>query len=264
MAVRITSTPAPRGFVLKITLLGALAFAGLVTVGMQSFDMETPPGSPPQPVFVSSAAPTARETQRVLARIGVTPRALAAAGVSVSQAQVVYGQAEAFMQSQGMALRLAESRYAEASEGFTNLRRRVGQGVGTAEDVGGFAAAKAQMESAKQLLDAKTEALRVAALSGLDPVAVATIQRIRAQEALELPEEFLAADWSPAQAVTLRGALAAQRHATATGEVLDPTAASVIAAANALPQVAQATQTVSTADAIAAGWTQPAPAPNPQ
>ncbi|MDP1662698.1 MAG: hypothetical protein Q8L55_12360 [Phycisphaerales bacterium] len=210
--------------------LAVVAIAGLVTLTIANL-----------PRSASTSTNTANTRgQLVLTAgsyldvVGLSPDALAAAGVTAEQAGVVFANLQAHLSGDGSGLQDAIDAWGVANRDADMARRSVRAGKGTVEDMnakdGTLAAALAAKQSAINNATA-------AAASQLDNNVIETLARIKANRPQNVPVQYLVVDRTGEQWRQLRDALSQKKQRDTFGAQLDPDAATIIADANSDPAV---------------------------
>jgi len=181
-----------------------------------------------------------------LLRAGLTPRALAAASVSVNSVLPTLQAAADQMNGAPTALASADASYASARATADALAAKIQGGKASQEEIASYAAAKTALESA--------EAARLSVLDGYFTAATANLtsnQRtalitIRANRALGFPEEYLVVERTEAQWLALRDALSVERQAQELPDMASEAATQLLTTFRADPAVAFASTSVQT------------------
>lgn len=170
------------------------------------------------PVTRASDAITSAEAAGVLAEIGVTPEAIAIAGLAASDAETMIARVQA---AESLRLQLRSAGAAVAADGAAltsaaSRRFHAVEGV-TAGNVS-TAASNAAESAANRAFAADN--LFSAATVGFPQGAVALLSACRAGPASGLPPEFWPLRCDAEQTLALREALVAERRAARRGEQL--------------------------------------------
>jgi hypothetical protein len=173
-----------------------------------------------------------------LLRAGLTPRALAAAGVSVNSVLPTLQAAADQMNGAPTALASADAGYASARAAADALATKIQGGKASQEEIASYPAAKTALESA--------EAARLSVLDGYFAAATANLtanQRtalitIRANKAVGFSEEYLVVERTEAQWLALRDALSTERQAIELPDMASEAATQLLTAFRADPAVA--------------------------
>jgi hypothetical protein len=175
-----------------------------------------------------------------LLRAGLSPEALAAAGVTpvaiASTLQAVTQQ----LAGAPNALANADVAFANARRESDRLERLIQSGKGTQEDVAAYQSAKAALDAATAQRAAALDAVLTAATASLPTAQRTALLTARANAAWNLPPEFLVVNRSQEDWVRLRDALANERIARKLDDQPDPAAQALLANWRAVPAVAMA------------------------
>lgn len=200
-------------------------------------------------------SPTAAEYKSALARAGLDPLALTAAGVSAQATATVVGAAKTELATRIDALREADSAYLTAKKQVDELERAVTGGASSQLDA--LATARAQLATAGTSRQAVLDGLYAVGKAALGESQAAALDSIRAGRAGRwgLPLQYLAATRSEPEAVALRNALANVRIAGQLGREPDSAEAQLVSTASAVGAVAAAkTALDSSLTAVTAAW----------
>ena len=155
-----------------------------------------------------------------LLRAGLTPRALAAAGVSVNSILPTLQAAADQMNGAPTALSSADAAYATARTAADSLAAKIQSGKASQEEIASYPATKAAVEAADAARLSVLDGYFTAATASLTSNQRAVLVTIRANKALGFPEEYLVVERTEAQWLALRDALSIERQA---GELPDMT-----------------------------------------
>lgn len=242
-ARRVPTGAILRGVVLAV-VLGSIGALSVAMVPRYHFRQPAPP--PPL---------TGGELETTLLRTGISPQALAAAGLSGSDATGIVGRARSALAESVTALRAADQAASAAREQVDGLERRVRSGLGGPQDVADLGAARTALGSAKSTLEAQLEALRSAALSDqLSPGSLQTLSTIRGNQRWRFPTEYLCKSAQESEWLGLRRALSVQRQAQRENEEVPAAAQTTLTAWGADQAVATARANLANLDAVKAAW----------
>jgi len=206
---------------------------------------------------VSVPSPTPPDYKVLLLRAGLSPEALAAAGVQPAQVAGTVQSAVGAVSQAPDALGIADAAYAEARANTDRLKRKIQSGKAEEGDVQAYQTAKAALATATGQRETILNQVFDSATASLGDSRHQALLAIRANKVWNLPTEFLVVSRSEQEWVQLRDALANERIAPKVGEEPDPTAQAQLAAWRAHASVAAAkTGLDSNLATIRAGWTE--------
>jgi len=207
---------------------------------------------------ISVPSPTPPDYRVMLLRAGLSPEALAAAGVEPGQVAATVQAAVAAVSQAPDALGIADAAYAEARANTDRLKRKIQSGKAEEGDVQAYQAAKAALASATTAREAVLNQVFDAATASLGDTRREALQAIRTNRAAwNLPTEFLVVNRSEEEWVQLRDFLANERIAPKVGEEPDPSAQAALANWRANASVAAArTGLTSNLDSMRSTWNQ--------
>ncbi len=234
------------GGVIPAALLGCAALGLLAWAGWESSGTHLRT-SRLDPVDTS-------ETSVLLTRAGLTPSALAAAGLSPQQAAAVVADARDYLASNIEIMRSAESNFTADRDEVNRLEHLVRSGQAEGADLQALAAARGRMSASAAARQAAFDAMHNAGAADLTPTQRARLSLMRGNSAWDLPQQYLAVDRNQEDRVLLRAALADTRIAAQLGAPPDPASAQVLLDWNAQPDVANAASALSNLPAIQAAW----------
>lgn len=235
-------------------LLATVALGTIATVGVSLSSRPVPTSSvPKRPVRSALRRVDNGELRGALARAGINPSRLAAAGVNGTQAASVIVATRQFLVDHGDELAAAESALAAASSERDRLLTRVQQGqvqvpegttyqTARANLLAACEAAKASAVAAQSSFDATVDSLCGAALASLSDSQRGVISTLRRNSHWNLALQYLATDRSDAEWVALRSALANQRTSQRSGQSLDSGSQARLADADAVAATVTAHQ----------------------
>ncbi len=205
--------------------------------------------------FVFAAAGASTDLAVPVLRAGLSPRAIAAAGVAPPGVATMVTDMAASSAHQTGALAAADSTYTQAKVARDTLQRIVKRGQATPQQVLDFQQAKEGFANAAAARQAVLDALFTAATSGSSVAQRATLAQIRANARWKLPTEFLVVSRTQPQWVELRDLLTHEKVCAKLGWDPDPNYVSRLALLRAQPAVAAAkTRLDSTLAAVRAAW----------
>jgi len=216
--------------------------------------------SPSQPVHeggVMAAASTPLATDGVvLLRLGLSPKSLAAAGVTAAQVATVASNLDSSTPAQNGALDAADGTFATEKQAHDTLLRVVKSGQATSEQVTELGAAKSALSTAVANRIAVMDSLHDAATASLAGVVQAKLDTIRANDRVKVPMQFRVLSKTSTEWLELRELLAHEDACTELGDPQVPEKATALAAWRALSHVALAKSNMdSNLTAIKSGWT---------
>ncbi|MBL9002520.1 MAG: hypothetical protein JNK25_15430 [Phycisphaerae bacterium] len=157
-------------------------------------------------------------TRFALLAAGLSPAALAAAGVEPQQAAAVYAMAQAEFIVRGHALDAAFHEARVANEECRRLEDLALRGLASPAQRGSLPEARDRRAAAMARRSAAVESFFSQCATGLSPDQIEALHRIAHNARTALPIEFRVLDLSPDQAGELRSLLAADRIAADRGE----------------------------------------------
>lgn len=241
------STRRGAGLSIAIASLAIAAGAGALFVGMSSSSSSS-----------SSSSVRARLTtpgvQAWLVRVGLTPKALAAAGVSAGATTTLVGDAVDHLAQHGQELAAADEARILAHNEVNHLERAVIGGPASANDVAALNAARTTLASAEAQFNTAAQDLFTSATGGLEQSQVMALANIRSNGHWSVPTEFMVTNRTEPQWVALRDALASKRIALREGREVDGHALQIIAEATD-PATASAAASLAHLNAVSAAWT---------
>lgn len=214
----------------QIVALTAVALAGMAAATVASM----PKGSA---TLTKNPAPAPPVAAHYLDALGLSPDALAAAGLSAGQAAQIKDNLEEHFREMGPGLQAAIDTWGDARRAEDTARRAVQSGKGTVEDL---AARGAALATALANKNSAINAAAAAALNRIDNAAVERLARIKANRPMNVPAQYLVTDRTQEQWRRLRDALSHKKQRDALGRESDADAAAIISDANAEPATAAA------------------------
>jgi len=193
---------------------------------------------------ITVTLPTAVEV--ALLRAGLSPEALAAAGVSSDTLASQLASAADGLTPLPASLATADAAYGDARRNRDRLQRLVRSGLGTADDVQALADARTALAAAEAQRAAVLDAVFAAATADLSDAQAATLGQIRANARWKHPIQYRVAARSEADWFALSDALAHVRTHTDFGLDTDPAIEATLEAFDAEGAVSQATTNCST------------------
>lgn len=187
---------------------------------------------------------------------GLTPDAVAAAGVSAQAATALVGAAREHIVQHGTEHTDAMTAWKAAQQQVASLEMVAQSGQATPEQLSSLETARQTGVSTRATLDLARAALFSAATAGLTEgqrTALANIRDARAQ-GVELPLAFLVTSRSEAARVGIRDALAESRIKAETGEQVSDASQAVLDAARQDPATASAEAAVAGPEDILVAW----------
>lgn len=195
--------------------------------------------------------------QTWLARVGISPESMAAAGLTSAEATALVGAIKNHLVTNSSVLASGDAALDVAKKSADALARLVRTGLGTPADIAACAQAQQTLEAAHVARAAALDAMFVAGVQGLPAAKRTVLGNIRANGVWSLPAEYRVANRTEAQWIALRDAWAAKRTTVAIGGTLDPTSAAILATVDAEAAVSAAKASVQTSlGTIASAWNQ--------
>lgn len=198
-----------------------------------------PPDSDPQPIVVAVQSP-GRALDVALRRAGITPVALAAAGVGTSGLAGTLVGADGWLVEHQELLASADAECNAVRRERDALRRLVRSGLASPEEVAGLQQAQATLEAREAVQATSLQALFAAATGSLSGPQAATLAAIRANAARSAPVYYRVEERDAATWLRLRDALANERIAPRFEQEPDTELQAFLAAMHARQAVAQA------------------------
>lgn len=198
---------------------------------------------------------TASELAGALARTGLTPEHLAAAGLSAQQTAGLVAAAEDHLAEAIVGLRSDDSALASAQADHDRLLDLVQSGRGSADDAADLVTARSTLAAARAAVDAELAGLLAAATEGLGQAQTAALAVLRTNAGRPVPVKYRVVERTDAEWVELRDALAHSRISQRRGEEVCDEAGNCILSADSAPAVAAAgTNLDSNLAAVTAAW----------
>jgi hypothetical protein len=238
------------GSVTTQLLLAAGASVGLL--GLSSAFLRNALVPKPSMITVSSIEPSTADLRYVLVRSGLTPRNLAAAGVTSESLPSVVSAVRGVMAENEATLRQADADYRTATATVERLERLTQAGLASAEDLQSLQNARS---ARSQAASTRTTVVQLVFESGLGQVnAGADLTLLRENAARPTYTKHRIAERTDPQWTTLRDASSNVREAADAGRNADPISSSTVAAADAEPAAVTAGQRLAHAREIQAAW----------
>jgi hypothetical protein len=176
----------------------------------------------------------------VMHRTGLTPEALAAAGLGEASTMSVGGAAQLANTGLVTSLRDLDHAVGQARNARDAAERKIQSGKASPEEVAAFPGLEQAFATASAARDTAVNGLFAAATEGLNSTQRATLTAIRANAHWKLPTEFLVVERTEAEWVELRAALANERIAARNEEAPNQQCQALLGTARANPAVAAA------------------------
>ncbi len=190
-----------------------------------------------------------------LLRAGLTPRALAAAGVLSNSILPTLQAAADQMNGAPGAMETADAAYVSARVAADALASKIQGGTASQEEVAGYPPAKSALDAASAARQAVLDGYFSAATANLTANQRSALTTIRANKALGFPEEYLVVNKTEAEWLALRNALSTERQAIDLPDMGSEAATQLLTTFRADPSVAFATTGVQTGLApITTAW----------
>lgn len=220
-----------RGTVLQVILgvftLGAVGFAGILSV-------RVPVAKAP---FSEESHP--REVESALGALGLTPKVVAAAGLTSQQTGSFADAAASYMHTNITAYRTAKNNAYLASNEVDRLTTRIRSGQGNQSDVEALATAQANLNTAHSQEQAVLAGALAAAGEEIPTEVFAKVNLFKANKLVwDIPEQYLGENRTQEQWVALRDAIANDTIATRLNQEPDPSAHQLLLAAQATSSAA--------------------------
>lgn len=256
---------AHKGSILSVLSI-AMALLTLVALGItgarSGSGANRPAVNKPAAARRDPPALTNAELSLALYQVGLDPEALAAAGLSANQTAVLVGAARTYLTDHIGSLRSDEAALDSASAERDRLGFLVQTGRATADDRTAYATTLASASSAQAAFQADLDAVFTAATSGLGSDTTTLLSTIQASRqtwhlaAVGGRVQYLVAQRSASDWVSLRDALDNARVTARTGEDPDPTLASLLSGVNASSPVSTANANLqANLAAVQSAWT---------
>jgi hypothetical protein len=179
-----------------------------------------------------------------LLRAGLTPRALAAAGVSMNSILPTLQAAADQMNGAPTALASADASYASARGVADALAAKIQGGKASQEEIASYPAAQTALESAEAARQSVIDGYFTAATANLTSNQRTAMITIRANKVVGFPEEYLVVERSEAQWLALRDALSTERQAVELPDMTSEAATQLLTTFRADPAVSFASTSV--------------------
>lgn len=233
-----------------LVVLGALSLAACVSAGWLLISL-SPRTSEARAIALLSPtqqAPSPSEQVRLaLYSAGLTPEALAAAGVTgAEQVSAVVAAVKAQFVNNPTALTTAHQAVGLARQAVADLEKAVQSGTGSAESVTSLGQARSSLSTATASRDNLVNGLFTTGTNSLSPAQRATLSTIRENAKWTCPIEFLCVNRSESDWVALTAALAHERIASKRGTPVDAAVQSALTEARGVPAVATAASNLAT------------------
>lgn len=176
----------------------------------------------------------------VLHRTGLTPEALAAAGLGEASTMSVGGATQLANAGLVTSLRDLDHAVGQARNARDAAERKIQSGKASPEEIAAFPGLEQAFATASATRDTAVNGLFAAATEGLNSTQRATLTAIRANAHWKLPTEFLVVERTEAEWVELRAALANERIAARNEEAPNQQCQALLGTARANPAVAAA------------------------
>lgn len=176
----------------------------------------------------AEGTPTTIELETALHRDGLNPEALAAAGLSASDARGVVQRTLSYLVSAGAQLTAADHAAAAAKRESQALERLVRSGRASQEEVTACQQARSDFDTAQVQQQTLHVDLFEAATAGLSGPQVSALTQIRLNRGWKLSPEYLVVSREEAEWVRLRSSLASERIAAKRGESTHEAAQAVL------------------------------------
>ena len=192
----------------------------------------------------------------LLIRAGLSPEALAAAGVSSESVSTIVGDALTAMGQNPSALATLDTSFADARHESDARRRKIQWGHGGSEDVTIYQSSTAAMNSAATQRETLLSDVQATATSGLTQTQKTALTNLRANAHWNLAKEFMVVNHTEAEWVALRDALANERIAARLGDEPDAGCQALLATYRANSAVITATTGLGTQNlaAVRSAW----------
>jgi hypothetical protein len=190
--------------------------------------------------------PVPTDFKAKLLAAGLSPRALAAAGVSSISVLPTLQAAADQMNAAPIALDNAEETRSNARVAADALARKIQSGKASQEEIASYPAAKAALESAEAACQSVLDGYFTAATANLTSNQRAALITIRANKAWTLPEQYLVVNRSESSWVALRDALANERIAVELPGSASQSCTDLLSTVRADPAVSFATTSIQT------------------
>jgi hypothetical protein len=181
-----------------------------------------------------------------LLRAGLTPRALAAAGVQQGSVLPTLQAAADQMNGAPTALDSADASYRSARGAADALAAKIQGGKASQEEIASYPATKAAVESAEAARQSVLDGYFTAATANLTANQRTALITIRANKALGFQEEYLVVERTEAQWMGLRDALSTERQAIELPDMASESATQLLTTFRADPAVSFASTGVQT------------------
>lgn len=189
-----------------------------------------------------------------LGRVGLSPRALTAAGVQPSAVATIAADARAHLAEHLSALDSAQSAADAAGQALQTLEARVQAGIASTEELGLLASVRATSTQAQSTLDSAKGALLTAATASLSQGQRDALAAIAANAAREVPFPYRVVQRDARSWHALRDDLAHVRIAAQRGQEPDTAVSQRLTDVNADPAVAAALAAHANLQPLTTAW----------
>ena len=223
--------------------LGAVRIAAVVAVAIAGVATATVASLPKSAAIkIKKPEPAPLIASHYLDVLGLSPDALAAAGLNAEMAAQIKENLQAHLTGNGAGLAAAIDAWGAAHRDADLAHRAVQSSKGTVENMTAKQAALASALSAK---NSALNAATAAALDQFDANIVTTLARIKANRPYNVPVQYLLVDRTDEQWRQLRDALSHRKTREHLGREMDADAVTIIANADAQPATVAAAAAVS-------------------
>lgn len=186
------------------------------------------PSEPPAPPIVTKG-----EIAVALLRAGLSPEALACAGVNANGVEELIEVAGTHLTQYASNLATADTNYAAARVQVDAIERKAQSCTASQEELTQLATANSSLAQATAARTAALDSLITSATAHLSAGQRTTLATIRSNASWALPTQYLAENRSQTDWVKLRDALANQKISAKYGETPDETCQSFLSAVHA-------------------------------
>lgn len=190
--------------------------------------------------------PATRESQSAvslrdaLAGLGISPKSLAAAGVTAAQASTVLADAQAYLTEHAESISVLASTQSDAVTRVDSLRSLVVSGRATRDDFSAFTQAKTALAEATSAIQSLNTQFFEASTHSLSATQVQTLRTIRSNDERDHPVQFLVISRLDSEWIALRDALSIEAECAKSETAVPADTQIILSSARADPAVTAA------------------------
>jgi hypothetical protein len=239
----------------RLILNSSVLASGLFTLSLFAVTSIGQPALASAPLMVMETLAPSAELAPTLLRVGASPEALTAAGVSAADTTQAAADLDAWLADHAGEIATADESWATANQAAEAIKRKVKSGQATPTEVASLPGLEASRDAAAATRDSLVDDAFVAATGSLTAAQTSALATIQANSIWSLAVHFLVVDRTQENWVALRNALDEKRIAEKYGESVSAESLTVISGALGSTAVATAKVNVDTnLSAIEAAW----------